>query len=397
MTNVKKAIEDLKEGKLIVVLDDMERENEGDLIGLPEFMSADSVNFMIKHGRGLLCAPMSKKLALRHELKYMPKGKSDGTNFLISIDSPDSTTGISAFERMKTLEDLLSENKIEFMTPGHMYPLLAVDGGLSERRGHTEAGVDLAKLAGSKEVAAIIEIIKDDGEMGRRDFLIDFANTNNLTFITIEDLVQYIKENNNEIWKKETVKEFKLSNKTIVPTEYGDIFMQVAKDILNDEDYIMVFNEDNNYGSGTMRIHSQCVTSEIFKSKKCDCKNQLDNALKTISKDGGMIIYTPDEGRGIGIFDKINAYSFQEKMGLDTVEANLKIGKKPEERNFSRVANLVKQLEFKKVKLMTNNPDKIKSLTSLGIEVQRKVHWTEIPSEAEEYIEVKKTKMGHEV
>ena len=199
MTNIKQALEDLKQGKLIVVLDDLDRENEGDLLGIAQYMTAGAVNFMITHGKGLLCAPISQEIAAKHNLQLAPKGKSDGTNFMLSIDGPRATTGISAQERMDTFEDLLSEEAVEFMTPGHLFPLLARNGGLSVRRGHTEAGVDLAKLTGAKEVSAIIEIIREDGTMMRGPELIEFSKQHNLTFITIEDLVQYIKENNPKI------------------------------------------------------------------------------------------------------------------------------------------------------------------------------------------------------
>lgn len=198
-TNVKQAIEDLKQGKLIVVLDDLDRENEGDLIGLAEFASPEMVNFMITHGKGLLCAPVSAKVANKHNLQLAPTHNSDGTNFTLSIDSSNSTTGISAHERYDALVELCSNNKVDFKTPGHLFPLIARDGGLSVRRGHTEATVDLAKLARSKEVGLIVEIIKEDGTMMRRDDLIEFSTKHNLTFITIEDLAQYIEANDKDI------------------------------------------------------------------------------------------------------------------------------------------------------------------------------------------------------
>lgn len=395
-TNIEQAIQDLKDGKLIIVLDDLDRENEGDFLGLVDTMTHESVNFMITYGKGLLCAPISKEIAIKHNLSYMPKRESDGTNFLLSIDSPLSTTGISAKERMQTMRDLLSNKNIEFLSPGHIFPLLAIDGGLSKRRGHTEAAIDMAKLAGKREVGAIIEITKPDGEMARRDWLINFANKHKLTFITIDDLTKYIESNKKEIWDTKQVDEFKLSFPAPVPTLHGMLNMQVAKDTLNDKDYIIVYKgEIYNLDNPLLRVHSQCATSEVFGSLKCDCREQLNASLDIISKKGGIVIYTQDEGRGIGIFEKINAYHKQEVENMDTIEANLAIGHKPDERRYERVANLLKQLNISKIRLMTNNMNKIHSLKKLGIQTERVEHWIDANEKAQKYIKTKIEKMGH--
>lgn len=396
MTNIEKALQDLKEGKLIVVLDDWDRENEGDLIGLPEFMDAESVNFMIKEGRGLLCAPISQKTASKHGISLAPKGVSDGTNFTLSIDSPNSTTGISAPERLETLKDLLKQEKVDFKTPGHLFPLIARPGGLSVRRGHTEAAVDLAKLAGTSEVGAIIEIIGDDGEMSRRDDLIEFSKKHGLTFITIDDLVKWIEINKPEIWNDNNVSEFTFSKIAKLPTEFGEFNIQVAKHIFTNKEYPMLWRGNiSEFKNPLVRIHSQCMTSETFHSLKCDCKNQLDRAMKMIvDKNEGIIIYTPDEGRGIGIFNKIDAYHFQDK-GCDTIEANEALGLKEEMRDFKIPGTLLRELNVSSVQLLTNNPLKIKGLEENNIEVKRVQLWTGHDKNANDYIATKINRMNH--
>lgn len=393
MTKVEQAIEELKKGNLVVLLDDLDRENEGDLVGLPEYMNSDAINFMITQGKGLLCAPLSKKVALNHKLRLMPQRNSDGTNFMESLDASISITGISAKERMETFEELLSEDNIQFRTPGHLFPLLAKEGGLSVRRGHTEASIDLAKLIGGKEVAAIIEIIKEDGDMARRDWLIDFAKKHNLVFFTIEDMVQYIQEKRTDIWEVENLNEFEFSSIAKVPTTFGLFDMQVAKDIITNEDYIIV--SSNVKKNPNVRVHSACITSESFGSKKCDCKIQLDVSLELISKEGGMVIYTPDEGRGLGIFNKINAYAMQDQ-GFDTVDANIKIGHPVEARHFNRPGKLLREMGIDEVILLTNNPLKIKGIEKYGVKVSRKKHWMKTPfEESKNYLKVKIDKMNH--
>lgn len=395
MSNIEKALQDLKEGKLIVVLDDWDRENEGDLIGLPEFMDEESVNFMIKEARGLLCAPISQQVAVKHGIALAPKGMSDGTNFTLSIDSPNSTTGISAGERLETLQDLLSNQKVDFKTPGHLFPLIARPGGLSVRRGHTEAAVDLAKLAGSHEVGAIIEIIGDDGKMSRRDDLLEFAKKYDLTFITIDDLVEWIKVNKSEIWKVDNVSEFTFSKVAKLPTEFGEFNIKVAKHIFTNEEYPILWKGDiAKFDNPLVRIHSRCVTSETFHSLKCDCKNQIDEAMRMIQDDQGLIIYTPDEGRGIGIFNKIEAYHMQDQ-GLDTIEANKAIGMQDEMRNFDIPGKLLRELNISQVQVLTNNPLKIKGLEVNDIKVSRVPLWTSHDQHANDYIETKINKMNH--
>ena len=395
MHKVEKAIEELKRGRLIIVADDEDRENEGDLIGLPQFMDHEAVNFMITHGKGLLCAPISSKIAKRHNLSLAPQGKSDGTNFMLSIDSPSATTGISAKERMDTLDALLSKDKVQFMTPGHLFPLLAKDGGLKVRRGHTGAGVDLAKLVGSEEVAAIIEIIKEDGEMMRWNDLLKFGEKHELICLTIKDMVSWIEENRSDIWETEKEELFTFSKVANLPTVYGDLQIQVAKDIRTNLEYPIVFKGNiPTMHEPFVRIHSQCLTSESFGSKKCDCREQLDEALKMIYEKEGIIIYTPEEGRGIGIFNKVNAYNLQDQ-GVDTKEANIKLGLEAEMRNFNAPGEILKALGIKSVHLMTNNPQKINGLVKNGVEVIRHSHWVDAHEEANQYLQDKIVKMDH--
>ena len=395
MHKVEKAIEELKRGRLIIVADDEDRENEGDLIGLPQFMTADSINFMITHGKGLLCAPLSSKIAKRHNLSLAPQGKSDGTNFMLSIDSPSATTGISAQERMDTFSALLSKNKVQFMTPGHLFPLLAKDGGLKVRRGHTEAGVDLAKLAGAEEVAAIIEIIKDDGTMMRWNDLLKLGEKHNLICLTIKEMVSWIEQNRPEIWETEKEELFTFSKVANLPTIYGDLQIQVAKDIRTNLEYPIVFKGNiPTMHEPFVRIHSQCLTSESFGSKKCDCREQLDEALKMIYEKEGIIIYTPEEGRGIGIFNKVNAYNLQDQ-GVDTKEANIKLGLEAEMRNFNAPGEILRALGVKSVHLMTNNPLKIEGLKKNNVQVIRHSHWVDAHEEASQYLQDKVSKMDH--
>ena len=394
MTNIKQALQDLKDGKLIVVLDDLDRENEGDLIGLPEFMDDNATTFMVTHGRGLLCAPISSKVALNHNLTLAPTHLSDGTNFTLSIDSPHSITGISPFERREVLDLLMEDDPIEFKTPGHSFPLIAKDGGLSVRKGHTEAGVDLAKIVGTKEVAAIIEIIGDDGKMMRGPQLIEFSKKHNLTFITIEDLIIWIKENKPNIWNKENAPLFFKTSATNVETSHGIFKFQSIKDITTNKEYLLILNGNiKKMDNPKVRVHSACLTSEAFHSYKCDCKDQLDTALNIIAKDGGAILYTPDEGRGIGLFNKISAYGLQEN-GADTVQANIGLGLPIDDRDFETYGKILSFLGFKKIQLLTNNPEKINAISKF-VSTSVIPIWTDHHHEAEHYIKTKKEKMGH--
>ena len=396
-TDIKKALEDLKQGKLIVVLDDLDRENEGDLLALGEFVTPEAINFMITHGKGLLCAPVSEKVANLHSLKLAPSHNSDGTNFTLSIDGTKSTTGISAFERFDTLKEMMSGKAVEFKTPGHLFPLIARNGGLSVRRGHTEATVDLAKLVKTKEVGLIVEIIKEDGTMMRRDDLLEFCKKHDLTFITIDDLVKYIEANDKNIWNIEKDEDlFDFSNEATLPTKNGDLKIKSVIHKKDSFEMVLIYKDKINLNNPLVRIHSECLTSESFGSLKCDCKLQLDSALEQIANEDGIIIYTKDEGRGIGLFNKINAYHLQDK-GLDTVEANEKLGFKPEERSFDYPALLLEKLKIDKVRLLTNNPLKVSVLEKHGIKVDRVEHIFKSNEHAKEYLKTKKAKMGHEL
>lgn len=394
ISNIKQSLKDLSDGKLIVVLDDFDRENEGDIIGIASKINSDDINFMITHGKGLLCAPISLEIAKRNGFNLMNQVGSDGTNFLESIDANNSTTGISSFERMDTFNQL-TKGFIPFKKPGHLFPLLAVSGGLSKRRGHTEAAVDLAKLIGEPEVGAIIEIVGNNGEMLRRDGLIDFSKKHGLTMITIEDLVEYIKVNKKEIWEIDKESKYILSNTAAIPTKNGNILMTIAKNTITGQETIL-----KHYGplekQTNVRIHSECKTSEIFGSLKCDCKLQLDNFTNIMLKEkNGLLIYTLDEGRGNGIFNKINSYKLQEK-GFDTIDADLEQGLNVDNRNYAEIGNLIKFLPISnEIYLYTNNPDKIKLFTDAKIITKRKEFWFYDNDKSIEYLKTKKNKMKH--
>ena len=392
MSKVEAAINDLKAGKLIIVQDDFDRENEGDLIGLIDFISPQEINFMLTHGKGIVCAAISAKYAKMHNLKLLEQINSDQTNFLDSIDGPTSTTGVSAKERYQTIKDLLRPH-IKFKTPGHVFPLLAQTGGLLIRRGHTEAAVDLAKLANASEVGVIVEIINANGTMARKQDLHALAQKWNLALITISEIVAYIEEKNISLWKDQADSSLVFSKVANIPTIKGIMKMQVVQEPVTGNEAILYFQKDLKHISH-VRIHSECQTSEIFESLKCDCKNQLNFFMKQVQKHQDyLLIYTKDEGRGIGIFNKINAY-YEQDHGLDTVEANLKINQPAEKRDFSFAGKILQELKINKVKLYTNNPQKIAGLTKFGIKVKREAIWQEENDESKSYLATKKIKDG---
>ena len=396
ISNIEQALKDLRAGKLIVVLDDFDRENEGDLLGIADFMNPDNINEMITKAKGLLCAPIDLEIARRHGIHLVKQKNSDGTNFGYSIDSTSSKTGISAFERFDALKELAKTDAVSFKTPGHLFPLIAKPGGLRERRGHTEAAVDLAKLTGAKNnVGAIIEIIADNGEMLRGKELLDFCKNNNYTFITIEDLVKWIEKNRQDIWADKDSLEFIMTEETTIPTINGDYRMKVAKHITSNKKFIICYKSDTYLTNDiNVRIHSMCMTSEIFNSTRCDCKKQLDLMLEKIINNDGLLIYDFQEGRNIGIFNKIRAYHLQDK-GLDTVEANLKLGHQDDERSFDLHGKLLKHIGITKINLFTNNPKKIAEISKQGIKINRKSHWSTHDKNSKEYINTKKNKMNH--
>ena len=391
--SIEEAIEDIKKGKPIIVVDDEDRENEGDLVIPAQVITEETVNFMIKEARGLMCVPITKERADELELNLMTANNTDshGTAFTISVDSLEgTTTGISVGDRYRTIKDILNPQKKskDFKKPGHLFPLIASKGGVLDRKGHTEASVDLAKICGYEPVSVIIEIIKDDGEMARRDDLMEFAKKYDLKIITIDHIIDYRKKNEDLVTREVEV---------VLPTKFGDFKMAAFSDEIEKKEYIAVFKGDLRGKEDVLvRLHSECLTGDIFGSKRCDCGDQLHKSLESINEKGeGLLIYLRQEGRGIGIYNKLKAYNLQDQ-GHDTVEANHLLGFKDDLRDFAVAAQIIKDFEIKSINILTNNPKKIESLEKYGIDVKKRIDSeTEPTAENKKYLETKRDKMGH--
>lgn len=392
---IEDAIKDIKEGKIIIVIDNPDRENEGDLLMAAEKVTGEAINFMAKYGRGLICMPVEEKRLKKLKIGPMVEKNTDNheTAFTVAIDHIDTTTGISAFERALTIQKVLDESSKpdEFRRPGHVFPLIAKKGGVLERNGHTEAAVDLPKLAGLKGAGVICEIMKDDGTMARTSDLIKFANEHNLKIITIKDLIEYRRK----MEEKETLVERVVETK--MPTRYGDFKMFGFINKLNGEHHVaLVKGEINEKNEVLTRVHSECLTGDALGSKRCDCGEQYDAAMKRIAEEGcGILLYMRQEGRGIGLINKLKAYSLQDK-GFDTVEANEMLGFPADMRSYDVAAAILKDLGVSKVNLMTNNPRKIDGLERYGIEIVNRVPIKMNHNEKNEfYLQTKKEKLGH--
>lgn len=385
--NVEDAIQELKSGKPIIVVDDEDRENEGDLVAISEYLTAETINFMATHARGLICAPISSEIAQQFGLKLMTEtGDKYKTAFTVSIDHASSTTGISAFERTDTIKALINETSpTAFVQPGHVFPLIAKDNGVLERIGHTEACVDLAKLSGAKPAGAICEIMNDDGTMARRDDLYQFKRKHGLLMITIDELVKYRKRHDQII---------QLESKVKLPTSYGEFDMYGFTSQLDDKEYIVISSGEIINGMN-VRIHSECVTGDIFHSARCDCGEQLEYSMKYIQEHGGMILYLPQEGRGIGLINKLKAYELIEQ-GYDTITANEALGFEADLRDYTEASQILKYFNIEEIQLISNNPDKFNQLQDLGIHVSNRVPVVIEPNETNEsYFNTKKHEMGH--
>ncbi len=389
---VEDALEDLKKGKIIIVSDDEDRENEGDLICASEFATTENINFMATYAKGLICMPMSESIANRLDLHSMVQKNTDNheTAFAVSIDHIETTTGISAYERsltaLKVVDD--SSKPLDFRRPGHMFPLIAKDGGVLVRMGHTEATVDLMKLSNLKECGICCEIMADDGTMMQKKDLFDFAKKHNLKIIRVLDIINYRKKNDIVM---------KLVSKANMPTKYGEFTIYSFVNSVTNKEHIILSIGDVEGGDDVLcRVHSECLTGDALGSKRCDCGEQYDYAMKEIAKEGrGILVYMRQEGRGIGLVNKLKAYELQDS-GLDTVEANLKLGFKEDMREYYEAYQMIKLLNIKSIKLMTNNPDKINSLEQYDIKISKRVPIQMEASKYDEfYLKTKKEKMGH--
>lgn len=391
--SIEDAIADLKEGKMVIVLDDEDRENEGDLVMAAELCNKESVNFMMKEGRGLICVPMEEDRAEALQLPPMAAEvpESKRCNFTISVDYKyEVSTGISASDRAKTIQALAdnSSRPADFARPGHLFPLRARKGGVLVRAGHTEAAVDLAQLAGLKGVGVICEIIKDDGEMARRDDLEIFAQKHGLKMITIKDLIAY-----RRLKEKLITREVE----TRLETEFGPFQIFIYSNAIDHLEHILLVKGDVQGKENVLvRAHSECMTGDVFHSLYCDCGPQLTAAMKQIQAAGeGVILYMRQEGRGIGLINKLKAYQLQ-REGLDTVEANQKLGFKADLREYGIGAQMLKDIGLNTIQLLTNNPQKIVGLDGHGLQVTKRVPLEIEPSpHSQNYLQTKKHKLGH--
>lgn len=392
-SSVKEVLRDFQEGKTVIIVDSEDRENEGDLVLAADKVTPEAINFMCTFGRGLICAPMEEERLNDLGIGLMVEKNNDmfGTAFTVSVDAKNGvTTGISAFDRAKTIKDLTNEklSSKDFNTPGHIFPLVAKKGGVLKRAGHTEAAVDLARLAGLKPAGVICEIMNEDGSMARLPELEKFAAKHDLKMCSIVQLIEYRRKN-------EKIVQF--MEETIIPTKYGDFRLCIYESLVDGIQHIALqYGEIKPDQSYLVRVHSECFTGDVLQSLRCDCGAQLDEAMRRISEEGaGVVLYLRQEGRGIGLLNKVRAYNLQDN-GADTVEANEILGFEPDLREYGTGAQILEDLGLTKIRLMTNNPVKLVGLEGYSLEVIERVPIiTGHCDYNRRYLMTKKTKMGH--
>ncbi|PIP20445.1 MAG: bifunctional 3,4-dihydroxy-2-butanone-4-phosphate synthase/GTP cyclohydrolase II [Candidatus Omnitrophica bacterium CG23_combo_of_CG06-09_8_20_14_all_40_11] len=392
-------LDDLKHGKMVIVVDDEDRENEGDLVLAASNVSPDDINFMAKYGRGLICVPMEEERLNELALQPMLEGKGAynrndpfSTAWMISVDAASGiTTGISVYDRARTVEVLINlQTKPEdLIRPGHIFPLKALKGGVLVRAGHTEATIDLMRMAGLYPAGVICEIMNDNGQMARFPQLLEFSKQHNLRICSIADLIQY---------RRRFEKLIERVSETIIPTEYGIYKLILYRDLINNHFHIALTMGELDNTATLVRVHSECLTGDVFGSLRCDCGRQLKKAIEIIGKEKkGVILYMSQEGRGIGLVDKIKAYNLQDK-GLDTVEANEALGYKADLRDYGIGAQVLVDLGLKNIRLLTNNPRKIVGLEGYGLVVIERVPLEIAPNPSNyRYLKTKKEKLGHQL
>ena len=401
LSTIETAIDDIKNGRMLIVVDDENRENEGDFVIATEMVTPEAVNFMITHGRGLVCVSMQEQDLARLSINLMVSKNSDSfkTGFTVSVDHTSAKTGISAFERAETLKQLVNPNSkpSDFNRPGHIFPLQVRHGGVLKRDGHTEASADLASMAGLHSSGTICEIVNPDGTMARLPQIIEYAKDWGLNVISVKDLIDYIKKNNIKLYADRKY-DARLLAQSKLPTAFGEFDLYAFDNFGTDEPNLaLVKGDPSKFGRGLLvRVHSECFTGDLFASSRCDCGSQLHESMSRIQKEGqGIVIYLRQEGRGIGLVNKIRAYKLQEN-GYDTVEANHKLGFAADLRDFKAAADILKYFGTNSIRLLTNNPLKIKDLEKHGIDILKR-EAIEIKSHSgnHSYLKTKKEKMHH--
>ncbi len=390
---IEDVVEDIRRGKMVILVDDADRENEGDLIMAAQHATQASINFMAKHGRGLICVPTTSERLKQLGIEQMVVQNRDTfkTDFQVSVDAAKGvSTGISAADRAKTIQVMAEPTSVpqDLVQPGHVFPLRARPGGVLQRAGHTEAAVDLAKLAGCRPIGVICEIMSDDGEMARLPELVKFAKKHKIKLGTIEDLIKYRRQSDKLIERVEVVK---------MPTAFGDFDLYLYESRVDGQNHLALVKGDVSGKPGALvRVHSECLTGDVFGSCRCDCGPQLHQAMKQISQEGrGVIVYMRQEGRGIGLGPKIKAYKLQEQ-GYDTVEANLKLGYGMDLREYGLGAQILTDLGLKKIRLLTNNPKKVVGLDGYGLEILEQVPIrVKANPHNQKYLQTKRLKLGH--